>query len=224
MIVCKHACCQSGSEQVLLVLGDLAGLHVSMLGLIQYLYQAIQMPLITARTAEISWFGSGSLWCAAVLQHCGCMHLLLLLLTDCARLWQHVWAIQGTALITTTIFVAANSTSGCPCCGAEVESLSHFMFDCPATSAQRDSMFAEIRFLPGCAEKLRSVLSMADSSIKVLRFVSDDIWGKFWKMSDGVTVYCCFSCKVLGCAQCMQTFWSSAPSSFRPGGAPGRWR
>ncbi|KAF6264609.1 hypothetical protein COO60DRAFT_1483401 [Scenedesmus sp. NREL 46B-D3] len=38
-------------------------------------------------------------------------------------------------------------------------------------------MFAEIRSLPGCAEKLRSVLSMADSSIKVLRFVSDDIWG-----------------------------------------------
>ncbi|KAF6254881.1 hypothetical protein COO60DRAFT_1538128 [Scenedesmus sp. NREL 46B-D3] len=37
-------------------------------------------------------------------------------------------------------------------------------------------MFAEIRSLPGCAEKLRSVLSMADSSIKVLRFVSDDIW------------------------------------------------
>ncbi|KAF6255586.1 hypothetical protein COO60DRAFT_1534458, partial [Scenedesmus sp. NREL 46B-D3] len=58
-----------------------------------------------------------------------------------------------------------------------VESLSHFMFDCPATSAQRDDMFAEIRSLPGCAEKLRSVLSMADSSIKVLRFVSDDIWG-----------------------------------------------
>ncbi|KAF6254033.1 hypothetical protein COO60DRAFT_361307 [Scenedesmus sp. NREL 46B-D3] len=71
----------------------------------------------------------------------------------------------------------ANSTSGCPCCGAEVESLSHLMFNCPATSAQRDSMFAEIRSLPGCAEKLRSVLSMADSSIKVLRFVSDDIWG-----------------------------------------------
>ena len=106
MVVCKHACCQSGSEQVLLVLGDLAGLHVSMLGVIQYLYQAIQTPFITARTAETSWFGSGSVWCAAVLQHCGCMHLLLLLLTDCARLWQHVWAIQGTALITTTIFVA----------------------------------------------------------------------------------------------------------------------
>ncbi|KAF6250317.1 hypothetical protein COO60DRAFT_895287 [Scenedesmus sp. NREL 46B-D3] len=63
----------------------------------------------------------------------------------------------------------ANPTSGCPCCGAEVESLSHLMFDCPATSAQRDSMFAEIRSMPGCAEKLRSVLSMADSSIKVLR-------------------------------------------------------
>jgi hypothetical protein len=46
------------------------------------------------------------------------------------------------------------------------------MFDCPATSVQRDTMFDEIRSalqdVAGGAEKLRN---------KLLRFVSDDIWG-----------------------------------------------
>lgn len=40
---------------------------------------------------------------------------------------------------------------------------------------QWDSIFAEIRFLAGCAEKLRKVLSTSDSSTKVLCSVSDDI-------------------------------------------------
>jgi hypothetical protein len=55
------------------------------------------------------------------------------------------------------------------------------MFDCPATSVQRDTMFDEIRSalqdVAGGAEKLRSVLSLPDASTKLLRFVSDDIWG-----------------------------------------------
>jgi hypothetical protein len=38
-------------------------------------------------------------------------------------------------------------------------------------------MFAELRSLPRCAEKLRSLLSLTDASDMVLRFVSDDIWG-----------------------------------------------
>jgi hypothetical protein len=38
-------------------------------------------------------------------------------------------------------------------------------------------MYDEIRSLPGCAEKLRSLLSSSDASSKVLRFVSADIWG-----------------------------------------------
>jgi hypothetical protein len=38
-------------------------------------------------------------------------------------------------------------------------------------------MFAELRSLPRCSEKLRSLLSLADASDMVLRFVSDDIWG-----------------------------------------------
>jgi hypothetical protein len=38
-------------------------------------------------------------------------------------------------------------------------------------------MFAELRSLPRCAEKLRSLLSLTDASDMVLSFVSDDIWG-----------------------------------------------
>jgi hypothetical protein len=56
------------------------------------------------------------------------------------------------------------------------------MFDCPATSAHRDEMYDEIRSLPGCAEKLRSLLSLSDASTKVLRFVSDDVWGSSERM------------------------------------------
>ena len=51
------------------------------------------------------------------------------------------------------------------------------MFDCPATSAHRDEMYDEIRSLPGCAKIPRSLLSLSDASSKVLRFVSDDVWG-----------------------------------------------
>lgn len=38
-------------------------------------------------------------------------------------------------------------------------------------------MYAELRRLPGCAEKLRTLLAMTDPSAMVLRFVSDDVWG-----------------------------------------------
>jgi hypothetical protein len=65
--------------------------------------------------------------------------------------------------------------------GQGVESLSHLMFDCPATSVQRDTMFDEIRSalqdVAGGAEKLRNVLSLPDAATKLLCFVSDDIWG-----------------------------------------------
>jgi hypothetical protein len=72
----------------------------------------------------------------------------------------------------------ASSNTACPACGEEVESLSHLMFDCPATTVQRDHMFNEIRAVSApCAEKLRNVLAMTDASTKLLRFVSDDIWG-----------------------------------------------
>jgi hypothetical protein len=72
----------------------------------------------------------------------------------------------------------ADRNTACPCCGAEVESLSHLMFDCSAASAQRDSMFYAIKSVSGCcAEKLRTVMSMSYSSIRLLHFVSDNVWG-----------------------------------------------
>jgi hypothetical protein len=55
------------------------------------------------------------------------------------------------------------------------------MFDCPATSAQRDTMFDEnrsvLRDVRGGAEKLRNVMSLTDASTKLLCFISDDVWG-----------------------------------------------
>jgi hypothetical protein len=71
----------------------------------------------------------------------------------------------------------ANPATACPACGAANETLSHFVLECPATSAPRDAMIAEWRSIPRCAEKLRSLLSLTDASDMVLRFVSDDIWG-----------------------------------------------
>jgi hypothetical protein len=59
----------------------------------------------------------------------------------------------------------ADRNTACPCCGAEVESLSHLMFDCSATyaSVQRDSMFVAIMMIKSvsscCAEKLCTVMS-----------------------------------------------------------------
>lgn len=75
----------------------------------------------------------------------------------------------------------ADSNTACPACGQGAESLSHLMFDCLATSVQRDTMFDDIRSVlrgvRGGAEKLRNVLSLTDASTKLLRFVSDDVWG-----------------------------------------------
>ena len=71
----------------------------------------------------------------------------------------------------------ANPATACPACGSATETLSHFVLECSATSALREAMYAELRRLPGCAEKLRSLLAMTDSSDMVLHFVSDDIWG-----------------------------------------------
>ena len=72
----------------------------------------------------------------------------------------------------------ANGTAPCPACGAANETLEHLVLHCPATSSLRNSMFDEIRSLPGCAEKLRSILSESDSSAQVLHCVSDGVWGR----------------------------------------------
>jgi hypothetical protein len=71
----------------------------------------------------------------------------------------------------------ANHNTACPACHAPVESLSHFMFECPATSSFRDHMFDGIRQFPGCAERLRACLAMSNATVRVSRFVSDDLWG-----------------------------------------------
>jgi hypothetical protein len=52
----------------------------------------------------------------------------------------------------------ADSSTACPACGQNVESLSHLMFDCPATSAQRDTMLDEILF---CAKLLVALKNCA---------------------------------------------------------------
>jgi hypothetical protein len=40
-----------------------------------------------------------------------------------------------------------------------------------------DEIRAVLRQVVGGAEKLRNVLALSDASIKLLRFVSDDVWG-----------------------------------------------
>jgi hypothetical protein len=40
-----------------------------------------------------------------------------------------------------------------------------------------DKIRSALQGVAGGAEKLRNVLSLPDASIKLLRFVSDDIWG-----------------------------------------------
>jgi hypothetical protein len=79
----------------------------------------------------------------------------------------------------------ADSNTACPACGQNVESLSHLVFYCPATSAQIDTVLNDVRSVlrqvagpaPGGAEKVRDVLALTDASTKLLRFVSDDFWG-----------------------------------------------
>jgi hypothetical protein len=56
-----------------------------------------------------------------------------------------------------------------------------------------DEIRSVLRQVVGGAEKLRNVLALSDASIKLLRFVSDDVWG-----SKGVCRV--ISCASLGCA------------------------
>ena len=64
----------------------------------------------------------------------------------------------------------------CPACGAPVESLGHFMFDCPATGDFRNHMYASFGDLPGGAQKLQQCLAVSCAQEKVARFVSCDFW------------------------------------------------
>jgi hypothetical protein len=82
--------------------------------------------------------------------------------------------------------IRADCSTTCHACGQNVKALSHLMFDCPATSAQRDSLWYDtmlheicsvLRPVVGGAEKLRNVLALSDALTKLLRFISDYVWG-----------------------------------------------
>ena len=64
----------------------------------------------------------------------------------------------------------------CPACGSSTESLSHFVFDCPATAELRSELFDSLRRVPGGAEKLRQCLAVVDDKERVCRLVSCDFW------------------------------------------------
>jgi hypothetical protein len=64
----------------------------------------------------------------------------------------------------------------CPACGASVESLAHFMFECPATTVFRNHMFTNVGGLNGGVQKLQQCLGMSCAQEKVARFVSCDFW------------------------------------------------
>jgi hypothetical protein len=49
-----------------------------------------------------------------------------------------------------------------------------------------------LRPVVGGAEKLRNVLAMSDASTKLLRFISDDVWGSkgvCWVISRSISAY-----------------------------------
>jgi hypothetical protein len=64
----------------------------------------------------------------------------------------------------------------CPACNAPVESLAHFMFDCPATVVSRNQMYAMFGHITGGTEKLQQCLGIPSAQQKVARFVSCDFW------------------------------------------------
>ena len=64
----------------------------------------------------------------------------------------------------------------CPACRAPVESLAHFLFECPATVAFRDQMYAQFGELHGGAQKLQQCLGITSVQERVARFVSCDFW------------------------------------------------
>jgi hypothetical protein len=85
-------------------------------------------------------------------------------------------------------------------------------------------MFDAIKSVSGgCAEKLRTVMSMSDSSIKLLRFVSANVWGSADRqfVFRHIAEYLVQAWDVRN--TCKHSGDGSAPFSFRSGGARGRW-
>ncbi|KAF6261930.1 hypothetical protein COO60DRAFT_698735 [Scenedesmus sp. NREL 46B-D3] len=70
-----------------------------------------------------------------------------------------------------------NPNIACPFCGTDVELLSRLLFDCPATSAQRISMFDKVSSLTGCAENCAVFRPCLLHPPRCCNSVSDDVWG-----------------------------------------------
>jgi hypothetical protein len=78
-----------------------------------------------------------------------------------------------------------------------------------------DDIRSVLRGVRGGAEKLRNVLSLTDASTKLLRFVSDDVWGSrgvcrviSWSIAE-------YLVQAWDVRNSCKTQWSSAPSFFR---------
>jgi hypothetical protein len=108
--------------------------------------------------------------------------------------------------------------------------LLHLMFDCPATSAQRDTMLDDIRSVlqqtvAGGSEKMRNVLSLTDASTKLLRFFSFDVWGSKGVCRLVSRSIAAYLVKVWDVRNSCKHNGAVLPLSSAPGGgARGRWR
>ena len=69
----------------------------------------------------------------------------------------------------------AVSAAMCPACHTAVESVSHFIFDCPKTANLRSTMLSVVGNL--AAPKLQQCQAVSDVQRKVCSFVSCDFWG-----------------------------------------------
>ena len=68
------------------------------------------------------------------------------------------------------------SQAPCPACGAPVESIAHFMFECPVTASARTHMYDIIKTSVNGESKLQKCLGLSCGKTMVARFVSCDFW------------------------------------------------
>jgi len=68
------------------------------------------------------------------------------------------------------------SQAPCPACGAPVESIAHFMFECPVTASARTHMYDIIKTSVNSESKLQKCLSLSCGKTMVAKFVSCEFW------------------------------------------------
>jgi hypothetical protein len=68
------------------------------------------------------------------------------------------------------------SQAPCPACGAPVESIAHFMFECPVSASARTHMYDIIKTSVNGESKLQKCLGLSCGKTMVARFVSCDFW------------------------------------------------